>query len=762
MHTISIAAACALALIPVHAASPSTSSSPDVRLIPRRPQTTEERRRTTSIPQLVVFDEGQDWPVVRSHNKRDAYRARKRAPLGNETGIIQHLTTEANVYIVNLTLGNPPTTYPFQLDTASSDLLVASSLCTSSSCPDLGSTTPLYHPGRSSSFSSVNRNTTGFNLTYSDGSRASGFLGLESLTIPGTSSGGQVTMPQQVIGIVNQTTLDFAALGVSGIVGLGFPRLSALLRASLENMTDEPSATTTTTAIRGGHTSQSSLTPSTIAESTSTTEFFFSILPIETITPLTSIPTTFPTTTSTSLARRATAAAEETKYYPPLLESLFGHPSISSSPHLAYSLFSIALANTSAPYTTANDAASITWGGVSSAYVSATSSNSSFAGRTVDDVDWVEVVPFGRATTFTAVNSTAEGSNSGNFDLSSLEDEAYLYWSIPLLGVSLNGTALSLNPTYNSSFTGIEQPIALLDIGTNGIYAPQQAVISLFAQIKDARQVSDGQWAVPCSTRATMTFLLGRKTLVELQPSEWMYARVGGGSSMCLAWPVVAPPSADGVDWQLGTPVLRKVYSIFSYGINGVQPPLLGFLPLPAPAAANSSASSVAGNTSTIVPTSTVSRNLSDPTPTSVQNVAEISSLITSTIATVLPNALLPDPSHTTPPYAFVTTGAVPTLGQVQSNGLANPLIYSVNSVPVVTASLSGSAGLSDTGSPTNTRSAGASGSAQTNGASGGAGSTAAATSDGRRKVPEIWGSLGTNIGLAGLMAGCLLLAGRT
>ncbi|KAJ9099929.1 hypothetical protein QFC21_003934 [Naganishia friedmannii] len=757
MHTKSIVAVCALALAPVHAASPSTPTSPDVRLVPRRPRPTEERKRAASVPQLVVVDEGQEWPLSRRNNKEDGQRARKRAAPGNETGIIQHLTTEANVYIVNLTLGTPPITYPFQLDTASSDLLIASSLCTSTSCPDLAST-PRYNPGRSSSFSSINSNTTGFNLTYSDGSQASGFLGLETLTIAGTSSGGQVTVPQQVVGIVNQTTLDFAALGVSGIVGLGFPRLSALLRASLKEATDEPT-TTTTTAIRGGYTSQSSQISSRTAESTSTTEFFFSILPIETITPLTSIPTTFPTSTSTSLVRRATAAtaAEETDYYPPLLESLFGHPSISSSPHLAYPIFSIALANTSAPYSAANDAASLTWGGVSSAYVSATAGNSSFAGRTVEDVDWVEVVRFERATTL-STNTTARENSSGRFDLSSLEDEAYLYWSIPLLGVSLNGTALALEPTYNASFTGIKEPIALLDIGTNGIYAPQEAVISLFAQIKDARQVSDGQWAVPCATRSTMTFLLGPKTLVELQPSEWMYARVGGGSSMCLAWPVVAPPSADGVDWQLGTPVLRKVYSIFSYGIDGVQPPLMGFLPLPSPGAANASASSAAVNTSTITSTSTVSRNLSDPTPTSVQNVAEISSLITSTIATVLPNALLPDPSHTTPPYAFLTTGAVPTLGQVQSNGLANPLIYSINDVPVVTASFSGSSG---TGSSMNTQTgtAGASASAQTNGASGG-GSTGAATSAGRRRVPEVWVSIGTSIGLAGL-AGCLLLAGR-
>lgn len=93
MHTKSIITVCALALVPVDAASSTTS--PDIRLVPRRPPFTDETRRTTSVPQLIVVDEEREWPLVRRNINKDGQRARKRAIPGNGTGIIQHLTTEA-------------------------------------------------------------------------------------------------------------------------------------------------------------------------------------------------------------------------------------------------------------------------------------------------------------------------------------------------------------------------------------------------------------------------------------------------------------------------------------------------------------------------------------------------------------------------------------------------------------------------------------------------------------------------------------------
>lgn len=548
-----------------------------------------------------------------------------------------------STYVIHLELGTPPRRYPFQLDLASSDLLVASSLCTKDSCPDVRNEqeTPVYIPGRSASFEAINSNATTFNLTYADGSGASGFLALERVGIVGSE--GRVTVENQVIGVVNETTMDLQALGVSGIVGLGFARGSVFVR---EGLGGDQLASVSVTASRTSVTVSSSLTTQTTSALDSTS-LFFSILPIETITPI-----PVPTSTST-LRRRATTPA----YFPPLVENLFSHPSINtSSPRLAYPVFSLALANSSAPFGEANANASITWGGVSSAFVD----NST--GRGLGDIDWVPVVPFARAV------STPLSNVTGGTELDVLEGEEYLYWTVPLGNISTNGTTLTPEPTYNSSLTGIDASIALLDAGTNGIYGPQQDITRLFSRIKDARQVSDGQWAVPCDTEMTLAFHISR-TVITLQPSEWIYARVQGGS-MCLAWPRVAPPAADGVDWQLGTPVLRKVVVVFVGGVSGVQAPLVGLLALPAVNATST--------TGSVTPKTTV--------PT-VQDASQIMEHLTKTINTALPNVVLPDPSYTTPPYAFTTPA--PSLGALQSVGLGNPLVYQVEEVPVVQVSTS-------------------------------------------------------------------------
>ncbi|KAJ9105093.1 hypothetical protein QFC20_004379 [Naganishia adeliensis] len=576
---------------------------------------------------------------------------------GTDTSFVQYLTPgPADIYIIHLELGTPPKRYPFQLDLASSDLLIASSLCTGDSCPDVKDSdeTPVYIPGQSGSFEAINGNTTTFNLTYADGSGASGFLALEKVGIVG--SGGRVTVENQVVGVVNETTMDLQSLGVSGIVGLGFARGSVFVREGLQ---DDQAVSVSVTATRTSAVS-SSLETRTTTTTIDSTSLFFSILPIETITPI-------PVPTSATLRRRATTPS----YFSPLVENLFSHPSINtSSPRLAYPVFSLALANSSAPYGEGNANASITWGGVSSAFVDDST------GSGVGDIDWVPVVPFARAVSTPHSNTTG-----GETDLDVLEGEEYLYWAVPLANISTNGTALDPEPTYNSSLTGIDTSIALLDAGTNGIYGPQQDVLRLFSRIKDARQVSDGQWAVPCDTEITLTFHISH-TQITLQPSEWIYARVQGGS-MCLAWPRVAPAAGDGVDWQLGTPVLRKVVAVFAGGISGVQAPLVGLLGLPAPL----------GNNAPTTGSST--------RPTTVQDASQIMEHVTNTIATALPNVLLPDPSYITPPYAFTTPA--PSLGALQSAGLGNPLVYEVEDVPVVQVSTS-LATMTTTGTGTGTR----------------------------------------------------------
>jgi hypothetical protein len=87
-----------------------------------------------------------------------------------------------------------------------------------------------------------------------------------------------------------------------------------------------------------------------------------------------------------------------------------------------------------------------------------------------------------------------------------LDAEAYLYWTIQLERLSLNGTLIPLESTY----ADLSIPsIALLDVGANGIWGPQQDVEKLFAGVQNARQVEEGIWAAPCDTQMTIGFSFG-------------------------------------------------------------------------------------------------------------------------------------------------------------------------------------------------------------------------------------------------------------
>jgi hypothetical protein len=274
-----------------------------------------------------------------------------------------------------------------------------------------------------------------------------------------------------ITGLINATNLTLADQQISGILGLGFPRLSILARSLLAP----------------------------------------------------------PTMTSSSASANASALSS-VQYLPLFMESIM------SGSKLPYPVFGLALTppslNTTATLTSATSpapstssrydsrAGSLTLGGVSSLYVS----DDINSGRTVHDIEWWDVVPFGMPLAM--VNATRQPSNtSASASTSSspttsaltnlkrqdypssteeLASEQYLHWALTLRNVSINGTDLSRQPTYQGF-----NSIVLIDAGSNGIYGPQQDVERIFGMIEDARQVENGLWAVPCSTRMTIGFSFG-------------------------------------------------------------------------------------------------------------------------------------------------------------------------------------------------------------------------------------------------------------
>lgn len=109
-----------------------------------------------------------------------------------------------------------------------------------------------------------------------------------------------------------------------------------------------------------------------------------------------------------------------------------------------------------------------------------------------------------------------------------------------------------------------------------------------------------------------------------------------------------------------------------SYGINGKQAPLVGFLPLESTSVASNSTDDYNSIT-----TSTADGN--SPTPTSIAALS-----LTTTLQTALPNAVLPDPTFPTPTYVYSATPALLQPGAPQYLGLANSSAYEVMDVPVI------------------------------------------------------------------------------
>ncbi|KAJ7035013.1 aspartic peptidase domain-containing protein [Mycena alexandri] len=104
------------------------------------------------------------------------------------------------------------------LDTASSDLWVVGSTCETKSCTAV----PRYPLSyQSPTFGVVNNNETAFEAGYADGTVASGFVARETVRL------ANMTLPNQVFAVVTQSNLTFLD-DVSGILGLGFPRLSGI------------------------------------------------------------------------------------------------------------------------------------------------------------------------------------------------------------------------------------------------------------------------------------------------------------------------------------------------------------------------------------------------------------------------------------------------------------------------------------------------------------------------------------------------------
>ncbi|PIL35571.1 hypothetical protein GSI_02299 [Ganoderma sinense ZZ0214-1] len=425
----------------------------------------------------------------------------------NSTIVPVALSSDKMTYYALSGIGN--LSFRLALDTASADLWAVSSACTSSTCKL--PTYPLWF--QSTTFVPVNANTSQFTVSYADNTGASGFIARESVTV------GNLTVPSQAIGLATTSNVTFKD-EVSGVLGLGFPRLSAIYNTVVN-----------------------------------ATPFF---------------------------------------------------ASLSQNGSLDYPVFGLSL--------TRDTGGSLSFGAIDGSVVT----NRSL-------IEFNEVVPF------------APFSGSGG------NSTSYLQWALVLEAISINGTAIAPEPTY--PVQTMNKSIALIDVGTAGIFGPYQDVARIFSQIDSARLVDDttGQYVIPCDTEETMAFNFGGMDFI-LQPTDYLIGPASGNPNLCLSWPRALPPSSDGIDWQIGSAFLRTVYSIYSFGINTKEPPMIGFYPL-------SNATAIS------------------QTP---DEVVSFLSSASATVSTTLPNFLLSTPTYSTPSYTFnASLAASATPGKIATTGLA-------------------------------------------------------------------------------------------
>lgn len=115
-------------------------------------------------------------------------------------------------YTATITVGTPAQSFQVVMDTGSSDLWLADSSCTSSTCQGVTE----FDESASSTYVSLG---TDFNITYGSGS-ASGSLANDTVTMAG------YTVTSQTFGLVTSASDDLLDSSYSGLMGMAWKRLS--------------------------------------------------------------------------------------------------------------------------------------------------------------------------------------------------------------------------------------------------------------------------------------------------------------------------------------------------------------------------------------------------------------------------------------------------------------------------------------------------------------------------------------------------------
>ncbi|KAJ7762572.1 acid protease [Mycena metata] len=145
---------------------------------------------------------------------------------------VQNAHNHSAEYIVQVKIGTPGVTLNLDFDTGSSDLWVWSSELTGVSKTGHN----VYNPSKSKTASKQANST--WNISYGDGSSASGNVYLDTVTI------GGVSIPKQAVELAEKMSAQFSSgEGSDGLLGLAWPAINTVspqpVKTPVENMIDQ-------------------------------------------------------------------------------------------------------------------------------------------------------------------------------------------------------------------------------------------------------------------------------------------------------------------------------------------------------------------------------------------------------------------------------------------------------------------------------------------------------------------------------------------
>jgi len=162
---------------------------------------------------------------------------------------------------------------------------------------------------------------------------------------------------------------------------------------------------------------------------------------------------------------------------------------------------------------------------------------------------------------------------TGNINYISIPTSNTDYWRIPLEGVTVGGSTVSV------SLSNGQQPSTAIDTGTTLIAAPPSAIRAIYSAIPGAAAMSSSQYQglyqFPCRSVPNVTLQYGglKYSIAAADMSLGSFTR---DTSMCTgAFFEMDISSQSPIQWIVGASFLKNVYSVYRY-----NPPAIGFAQL--------------------------------------------------------------------------------------------------------------------------------------------------------------------------------------